>query len=223
MKSILKLMFLIVILQLFPMNIKAQESGKITNEMLNYKIDILSKIHDNTLDSIYRTLGTFITIFLWIIALNFFQNFTLNKRKLDEVKQNINNENELRFKERWKKAEETIQGKIKTQYESHKSNFDWLKEEYNDLKREFLIIKSQDYWSKGQLWEILCIIDALELDIKKGRDFKIYESLELIDKYLSNNTNTTPGIKWDIQKLLDKLPWKEYEVLKEKIEKAMRV
>jgi hypothetical protein len=216
----------------FAQSVNAETISPISQvQSLRDQIDLSNKINDKILNTIYWTLGILITVFLAIIGLNFFQNFFLNYKKLNAIKDDIYNylKNELSiFRDQNKKTLDSynvaIESKIKSEMlilsDSFKLELQQLRDSYEDIYRENLIRKAFEYAEKNQMGYILNLIDLLELDIKKQWDFRIHESLDLISRCLDDNGYKKADGLTRLQRALDKLP-NEYLIIKKKIEAKM--
>lgn len=58
-------------------------------ESLTEKVDLLQKINDKLLQTVYWTLGTLAAIFIAIISVNLFFNISANKREIQKIKEDI--------------------------------------------------------------------------------------------------------------------------------------
>ncbi|OGY41875.1 MAG: hypothetical protein A2Y82_05470 [Candidatus Buchananbacteria bacterium RBG_13_36_9] len=201
-------------------------------QALEKQIDLLNQMNIKILNTIYWALGGLITVFLAIVGLNFFQNFSLNKSRIEAIKDKMNNElkEELsKLQDQNKKNLESlnikVESKIKSEVSSSlaqfKSKVDQLKDDYNDMRRESLIRRAFEHKSKKQLGYILNLTEVLELDIKKRWDFRISESLELISGCLDSAFTNSDSLT-RLQKALNSLP-PEYAVQKKLIEAKMKL
>ena len=199
---------------------------------LKNQVNVLDQVNGKILNTIYFALGGLITVFLAIIGLNFFQNFSLNKRKMDAIKEEM--ENELKkvifeIREQNKKNLENINAKIEPKIKSEvqtslsqlKGKIDQLKEDYDEINRDNLIRSAFEYKTKKQMGYILNLISVLELDIKKNWDFRINESLDYISECLDISPPNSDSLT-QLQRALDKLP-SEYSVQKKHIESKMKL
>ncbi|MFA5324303.1 MAG: hypothetical protein WC373_16630 [Smithella sp.] len=67
------------------------DSPNIDADFLNAKIDLLENINNKILYSVYWTLATFASIFLGLMALNIFWNLSINKDKIKNIKNELEN------------------------------------------------------------------------------------------------------------------------------------
>lgn len=59
--------------------------------MLQERVNYLVEINDKMVNNVYWILGTFATIFLVIVGLNFWSNFSAGKEKIDSIKKEFEN------------------------------------------------------------------------------------------------------------------------------------
>lgn len=219
-------------------------------KIIENKVTNLENINNKVLNTVYWTLGTFVAALLGIIALNFFQNFTLNKRRLEDIKDETKNsfEKELdKFKDKFKKLEinfdesseqikeksdaeikridistkTQIESRVKTEFSNLVEKQKNLQEDFEDLERDMELMKSEKHAQKGQLGHILCILRALEIDIKKNNNYAIHETLDLVHNYVKKHALNS-DIYSDINFTLSKLS-KEYKEQKKEIKNKMRL
>lgn len=221
---------------------------------LNNNIKLINDLNSKTLNTIYWALGGLITIFIAIVGLNFFQNFLFNKKKIDNIADEIKNElseklfsniNVLKeeistLMENMKKQNENcvnkanenfgknIQAKIdaelsilKSKQEKLQTNFNDLNDKLNDIIREDYIRSAFEHKKENRMGYIFNLISALKLDIKKGWDFRINESLGYISKCLEEDCGNAQSFT-ELQIELDKLP-AEYKTQKDSIESKMKL
>lgn len=248
-KKLILFLLIIGLQSTFVASVFAQENQTqtvVTSEqmrILEYKIELMETINNKILNTIYWALSGLITIFLAIIGLNFFQNFSLNKRKMDTIKEGIDKKLKLEIdfsrkelnavismlQKKYekdlnlfnKKIETKIQSEIKTSFKELKGKFDNLEEDYKELNRENLIMKAFDYKKKNKMGYILNLVRVLEYDIEKNWDWRINKSLELIieclDSFFPDSNSLTK-----LQLVLNKLP-AEYNLQKQKIQSKMKL
>lgn len=231
--SILISLFCSFVTVVFAQTTSAESISSINQvQVLEKQVDLLNQINNKILNTVYWALGGLITVFLAIVGLNFFQNFSLNKRKIDSLKEETNNrlnealsklqeQNKINAAALNTKVEAKVKFEVKNSLENFETKISQLMEDYEDINRENLIRKAFEHKEKRQVGYIMCLIEVLELDIKKGWDYRINESLgyisECLDERRGDSNNYT-----DIQRLLEKLP-KEHGVQKNNIEAKMKL
>ena len=177
-------------------------------QSLEGQVLLLDQINGKILNTIYWALGGLISVFILIIGLNFFQNYSLNKRELDEIKKEMKNDLKkevYEIKEQNKRSFNNIELKIKSIIKSEVStSLNRLEEEIKEIKRENLIRSAFEHKSKRENGYILNLISVLEMDIKKDYDWLINESLDLIEECLNDGYKNSDNLM-DLQKTLDKL------------------
>lgn len=219
---------------LFPFLCLAQTTTILTENtnliILQNKVDLLESINIKILDTIYWALGGLITVMLAIVGLNFFQNFSLNNKKISTIKEEINNDlkegitklneqNEQKMAAFIIKSKGEIKSEIQLSLTAIKRDISRIEDDYEDIKRENLIRSAFEYKSKGQLGYIINLTEVLKIDIKRGQDWRINESLDSISKCIDHGSFDSDSIT-ELQRILDTLPT-EYSVQKRGIESAM--
>jgi hypothetical protein len=217
---------------IFPVVSLQQAPASLENQIQNLeiKVNLLEQINGKILNTIYWALSGLVTVFLTIIGLNFFQSFNLNKRKIDDIREENNSElkkNISNFQEQSKKNFESISSKIEPKIKSEvqsalsqlKGKMDEIKDDYDDVKRDNYIRSAFEHKAKDQMGYILNMIYALEIDIKKNWDWRIHQSLDYISACLDEGFKNS-DILTQLQIALDKLP-SEYSAAKKKIESKM--
>lgn len=236
-----KLVFILVIVTLlcsfapiaFAQEVSQESTSTIYEiQALEKQINLLDRANSKILNTIYWALGGLITVFLAIVGLNFFQNFSLNKRKIETIKEEVDNEfkaavsnlqeqNKKNLDSLNKLIESKIQSEVKASFDQLKSKLDKLKEDYGELNRENLIRKAFEYKEKHRMGYILNLVSVLEYDIKKGWVWRINESLDLISKCLDSFSPDYDSLT-RLQVTLSKLS-SEYSVQKKHIESKMKL
>ena len=184
-------------------------------QSLEGQVILLDQINGKILNTIYWALGGLISVFILIIGLNFFQNYSLNKRKLDEIKKEMENDLKkevYKIKEQNKKDLNIIDLKIKSIIKSEASTLlskleeeiKKIKRDYSEIKRENLIRSAFEHKGRGENGYILKIILVIEIAIKKDWNWLINESLDLIEECLNDGYKNSDSLM-DLQKALDKL------------------
>lgn len=197
----------------------AKESGQaLSSEEINFKIKTLEEINGKILDSIYWTIGLVGAIFSAIIALNFYQNFSINIKKLEsiekdlkksneELKNELKNENSTIIKNRINSINVTIEKIAESKFHNLQTKFNKLESDYKDLKRENLLAKAEKFKEKGQRGYLISYIEILKIDIEKNYDWRIFQTLDKLNEIVKEGYRDSE----DISKLIveiDKLPEK---------------
>ncbi|WGH76783.1 hypothetical protein P8625_06445 [Tenacibaculum tangerinum] len=199
--------------------------------ILETKLETVDSTNTKILNTVYWTLGGLMSVFIAIIGLNFFQNFNLNRKKIDSIKWELNNElfkaiNTMTDsilktnKELKKELKEDIDSGIKTSFQSFDYEINRLKDNYKEVYRSELIRKAFEHKEKNQMGYILNLIELLKLDIEKGHDFRIHESLQLITDCLDSGFKGNSDSITRLNATLKKLP-EEYDLQKKNIESKM--
>jgi hypothetical protein len=160
-----------------------------TLAQLDYKLKVLEDLNGKLVNSIYWTIALVGTIFSAIVALNFYQNFTLNTKKIDTIKSELNEHIEKLKKEleevnnnRIDASLSLIDSKVQNiadkKFSDLHSKFTRLENDYKDLKRENLIAKAEKHKSLGQRGHLLNYLEILKLDLEKKYDWRTFETLE---------------------------------------------
>ncbi|MCD8435961.1 hypothetical protein LNJ03_11725 [Tenacibaculum dicentrarchi] len=245
-----KLLFIILIFISFSSNCQKIEKNNSKNKkellklekrilVLETQFSTIESTNTKILNTVYWTLGGLMSVFLAIIGLNFFQNFNLNKKKVDSIKVELNNElikginmlsknsidnsKELRndMNKLKNDLKEDIDSDIKSSFNSYKSELECLKSDYNEIYRNELKRNALEFKKEGKMGYVINLIKLLEIDIEKNYDFRIHESLELLSECLDgNNANSENYTK--INTILKKLP-EEYELQRKNIESKMKL
>jgi DNA-binding ferritin-like protein (Dps family) len=207
--------------------------------ILETQISTLELTNTKILSTVYWTLGGLMSVFLAIIGLNFFQNFNLNKKKVDSIKVELNNElikginllsensinnlKELRkdMKELRNDLKKDIDSDIKSSFNSYRSELKNLKSDYQEIYRSELKRNALEFKKEGKMGYVINLVELLEMDIEIGYDFRIHESLELLSECLDGNYAKSENYT-EINKILKKLP-EEYELQKKSIESKMKL
>lgn len=63
------------------------DPASIKLQVLDAKVDLLEKINEQTLHSVYWTLATLAAIFLGLISVNLYFNISANKREIDKIRE----------------------------------------------------------------------------------------------------------------------------------------
>lgn len=58
-------------------------------EVLDAKIDLLQKINERLLQTVYWTLATLAAIFLGLISVNLYFNISANKREIEQIREEV--------------------------------------------------------------------------------------------------------------------------------------
>lgn len=232
-KKVILGLVVIIVWCFFALTVFAQETeiGAVSAtdqiQTLENKVDLLNQINEKILNTIYWALGGLGGIFLGIVGLNSYQNFSLNKQKIDTIKGELQSElsdSFLKFQDKNKNnfaiLSEGVSQKIKLEADALKKKFqpqiDDLRGNYHSLKRENLKRSAFEDREGGRLY---LLIEMLEMDIKRNWDFEINESLDYISKNLDN-----PGVDsedlTELQRVLVKLPL-EYSAQRKQIESKM--
>lgn len=221
-------------------------------QALEKQVNILDQINNKILNTIYWALGGLITVFLSVVGLNFFQNFSLNKNKFDsfrgevlaELEVNreknnaiINSEKEKANSESLKTLSEInckvekkltelkdeLDNKIKLAVnealKSQESKIKKIQDDYEDVQRDNLVRQAFEHKQKNQMGYIYNLVNALEIDIKKGYSWQIEETLERIITCLNEGYKDASSME-KLNSVLSKLP-KDYDFTKKKIEEKM--
>jgi gas vesicle protein len=211
-------------------------------QVLGDKVEVLEEINTKILNTIYFALGSVGAIMLAIVGLNFFQNFSLNNRKIDSIKAEIeataraSREEEVNaikntFMDFTKKAEEkldeatkAIESRLEKKYDAIEYRLDkafkGLKDQVEELNRDLLITKAFEYKKTGQMGYILNLINVLENDIKKDWGWRIVDTLTKLMECL-DSSSPNPDALVSLQRALNQLK-PEYKVQKESIESKMK-
>lgn len=216
----------------------ATESEISRINQLEHQMEVVEQLNTKILNTIYFAVGGALTIMLAVVGLNFFQNFQLNKRKLESMSEEFGAEIRTRFEE-WSKVADSSFDQIKTDLskESSETNEELseslrsslnsqnqkiknLLEQVEDLQREVFIASAFKYKQANTMGYILNLIDVLRLDIKRNWDFRIHESLGLISRCLDDfSPNQESLSKLHVE--LDKLP-PHFEIQKNGIKSKMK-
>ncbi len=69
--------------------------------VLEEKVETIENLNSKLLNTIYWTLGTVAAIFTAIITLNFFSNFSINQRKIENIKEELDNNLKEANQQQW--------------------------------------------------------------------------------------------------------------------------
>lgn len=58
-------------------------------QVLEMKVDLLAKVNEQTLQSVYWTLATLAAIFLGLISVNLYFNISANKREIEKIREDV--------------------------------------------------------------------------------------------------------------------------------------
>lgn len=200
-------------------------------QVLERQQDLLNDVNGKILNTIYWALGGLITVFLAIVGLNFFQNFSLNKQRFDGLKKEVEaqvkeemakveTKNNQSFTTLSTKVESQIASQVKIGQQSLETKVQDLREIVNDLRRESLISKAFEYKKHTQLGYLINLTEVLNTDVK-SKSWRLGESLELVLECL-DTCYKTPDALAELQRVLNTLPI-EYLTLKGQIEAKMKV
>lgn len=215
----------------------AQEVAEVTTptsseiNSLEKQIMIVNDSNSKILDTIYWALGGITTIMLTIVGLNFFQNFSLNKRKIEDIKNkfdaelksttsSLQDQNDKNLDSLTKKVKLEIKSEVKSSNAEIIQQFADLEVKISELKRDNLIRSALEHKSKNQMGYILNLVEVLESDIKMKWEWRINESLNLISECLDSFSPNADSLT-ALQVALNKLPG-EYSVQKNNIESKMK-
>ncbi len=192
-------------------------------QLLKQKVELLNNNNDKILTTTYWALGAIIGVIIAIVALQFWQNFQINKKKMDELKSEIKQDLKKSFDElekNKKQIKETLEKEVenKINIESRKinNNITDLKRDLNDLKRDFCLLK----FKKNNFY--LDLFDVIEIDINREYDFLITKDLDILIDFIKNEKIIDTDFIVDMEKLLSKLPPSFYSI-KEKIKKELEL
>lgn len=73
------------------LGIAATTSPSTKVEVLEARVDVLQKINEQILHTVYWTLATVAAIFIGLISVNLYFNIRANKREIDKIKENVEN------------------------------------------------------------------------------------------------------------------------------------
>jgi len=202
-------------------------------DMLESKVDVLESLNNKILNTIYWTLGILSSIFVGIVAFNIFQNYSINKKKIDAIQENLDNKfksNLEKFKtdlqkeldQKTENIDLIVQKKVEKTFSILQKDIGQLKEDYTELKRNNLEMEAE-YWKNKKVPAnyIDRLIDILKMDIEKSWDFRIHDSLEKIHEHVKAYKLASDTLA-DLQETLDKLPIR-YEKIKKEIGNKMRL
>lgn len=200
-------------------------------ETLNVKFDLLNTLNTKILNTIYFALGGIGALVLAIIGLNFFQNFRLNERKVDSIREELESNFSVDIREaiatldkKYESTREQIQKEsqqINKKLRSELSGeFEELEEELKELGRKVLLLETNIIKDSRPSTHFSNLIEVLDFDIKKDWEFRINDTLEQISKALNTYRPHAEYLS-NLQLLLDKLP-EDYRYQKEEIQQKMK-
>jgi hypothetical protein len=186
-------------------------------QILTEKVDLLSKINDRTLTSVYWTLGVFSTIFLALISVNLYFNITANKREILKIRKDIKDDTQNTLNEAESRIEKVLAESTNLEIEKSTSNT------LNILRNEALnyqveINKRLEESDKliaplqKSIKDIENSIAGIKIDIKeleafmysqKGKMGGIFNQIELLEYDIVNRPWYLPYRLEDIKKELE--------------------
>lgn len=127
---------------------------------LEQQVETLEQVNNKILNSIYWTLGTLSTIFTAFLALNFFSNLSINRKKIEAIKEELENkldksvqEIDTDFKDRLGQnksdLQKEIEKKVNGQFSTQNTKIQTIDEQVNS-KIDFIDKKVEGY-SKGTM------------------------------------------------------------------------
>ena len=204
-------------------------------KVLEEKVDLIEDINVKILNTIYWTLGILASIFVVVIALNFFSNILINRNKLKTIKDDIENLLESKsfaMKEEMNGLiEKNVENFIRKSRQNTTEQLNEINEkiqafktEYLKDKKDIIELKMEAYKKNNQIGEFSMAVDLLTLAIRINNQYDIQNSLKIIFNYLKSNRKLDDLLIVRINDLKDelkKLP-RDYEVEKEEIERQLR-
>lgn len=67
----------------------SSDQANIKLQVLDMKVDLLEKVNEQTLRSVYWTLATLAAIFLGLISVNLYFNISANKREIEKIREDV--------------------------------------------------------------------------------------------------------------------------------------
>jgi hypothetical protein len=219
------IVLVLAVLAFVPALVFAKKLNTDTVNLLSAKVGLLENINSKTLNTIYWFIGTLGTLFAGVIGLNIYSNYKINTEKYNQFKKEIEEKIDSRFTETTKKNFFSIEEGIKSINSSIDSRINSklqpLDEKLKELERESILVQIERHEKKGQIGAIMMLSELLDLDIKKGWDWRIHDTLEEIGKYVGSESLKF-DIATDLQKILNKLPI-DYSRQKQSIESKIKI
>lgn len=97
------------------------------------------------------------------------------------------------------------QGSSSSDLEKINKKLSNIESDLYELKRSDLYKKAEDYKKSGKRGALLCRLDIIELDIKRGFEFNLEESLEELFRYVKNETGFLTQDLSDVKNCLNKI------------------
>lgn len=192
-------------------------------QLLEQKVDLLNSNNDKILTTTYWALEAIVGVIIAVVALQFWQNFQINKKKIDELKNETKQDLKKSFDELEKNKqqikenlEKEVENKINIESKKINNNIINLKENLNDLKRDFCLSE----FKKNNFY--IDLFDVIEIDINRKYDFLITQDLDILIDFIKNEKNINTDFMVDMEKLLSKLPPSFYSI-NEKIKKELEL
>jgi len=213
---LLRSFFLILVFSLYPAKTHAATT---ISDSLAIKVDLLQAQNQNILDTVYWTIGTIGALFAAIVGLNIYSNYRINIEKYNQLKKEIEDKYVHSKEDLLKILDTSLLKKVSeldfSTQRKIKSEMSKYSERIDDAYRETLFLKVKRHDDNHEQGSILTLIEVLELDIEKGLDFRIHESMGKILAYVGEHP-IRPDVSMDLNKALAKLP-QDYEPEKAKI------
>ena len=128
---------------------KQTSNRKFEISKLEQKVNTLKELNSKVLNSVYWTLGTLSTIFTAFLALNFFSNLSINRRKIETIKKELENA-----------FTKKIDENQKISFEETTNNFNKLKKDFERQSDDFS--ESQRLKTENFIQEVNKLIAVIE-------------------------------------------------------------
>ena len=202
-KAVTALFFLLVVGSPAFAEVKAEAATSIQNQIgfLENKVTVLESVNSKILNTVYWTLGAFLTVFLGVIALNFFQTAFAHKKEFASLREDLYSKQKIFVKDT-------------------EGAFAALREDILDVQRESYYAKTQKHKDKVPENYIRGMIEILGMDIRKNWDWMIQNTLDEILQHVKKGPVSTETLS-ALPPVLARLP-EQYKKVKDEIEKNMR-